>query len=281
MTGGDDPDTPEGPDGPALHGGRAWQHPSELGLATRGRADRRRSTMIASGVLLGGLGMLLTGLVLGTMDDPATATTSTLPVDRARQSVALVMDTGGDPSTAATALVLDDAGHLLVGADSVAGTDRVWAKCHTGEMQEAVVVGRDEATDLAVLKLELPRGVPVSVDATVPAPGTDLVLVDARSPAVGGDTPMVVEGTSPPGDAQFINLSGHDARQEFSVTVQSATEVAADAGTGRRGSILFDRSGRLAGVVVADRHAGDPDRLRVLAGADAVAVGEALVAARR
>ena len=95
MTGGHDPSAEHGPDERALQSGRAWQHPSEVGLATRGRVDRRRSTLIASGVVLGGVGLLLSGLVMGTMDDPASATTSTVPLQRADQSVALVMAFAG------------------------------------------------------------------------------------------------------------------------------------------------------------------------------------------
>ena len=196
MTGGDEWGTEDGPDQRALQSGRGWQHPSEVGLATRGRADRRRTTMIASGVLLGGLGVLLSGLVIGNLGgDPATATASTLPVQRAERSVALVMSYEGDDATSASGLVLDDQGHLLVDADAVSGADRVWAKCADGEMQPAEVVGEDDRTGLVVLRIDRPRGDPVAVADLPPPSGEELRVLSARH---GGADPTMALDVDPP-----------------------------------------------------------------------------------
>lgn len=274
MTGGDDTGADPGADPRGLHGERPWQHPSEVGLAQRGRVDRKRSTLIASGVLLGGIGLLLSGVVLGTMEEPATATTSTLPLERAELSVAHVM-ADGDPSHAATGVVLDDRGHVLVDGDAVEGVDAVWVRC-SGAAQGAMatVVARDETTDLAVLQLPEPSGVPASVASDTPGDGTELRLVRA------GERPtdaLLLSATSESSrterSGQLITLSRTEQPRHFLATVTG------DAGADpSRGGMVFDRSGRLSGVVTSDGAAGaDDTTVRVLAAADAVAAAEEML----
>jgi len=295
MTGGDEwgtedrldeRGTEDRPDERALQSGRAWQHPSEVGLATRGHADRRRSTMIASGVLIGGLGVLLSGLVIGNLGGPATATASTIPVQRAERSIALVMSYEGDDATSSSGLVLDDEGHLLVDADAVTGADRIWAKCADGEMQPAEVVGEDRSTGLVVLRIDRPRGDPVSVADLPPSPGEELRVVSARHDGADPTMALDVDAPAPSAASRLINFTESAPARHFSATVRSdAVEPVITDRTpgGLHGAIVFDRAGRLAGIVTQDPGITGTgvDRVQMIAAADAMDAADDIVADRR
>lgn len=263
MTGGEHP----GDDDWAPEDGRVWRHPSEVGLATRGRVDRKRSTLLASGVLIGGLGLLISGVLLGATDGPATATTSTVPLERAELSVAQVMTDSTSASTA-TAIVLDDQGHLLVDAGAVESASTVWVRCSGSPAVPASVVARDDDADLAVLRMDEPDGVPASVRAGLPRPGSELVVVRAGEPAVSG-TQLAAEepATNPLRDA--IRLVATSDDDEFRARVQGAASD--DLG----GEVVFDLGGRLVGLVTADRGDGT---VGVLAAGEAIDVAGRLLA---
>jgi S1-C subfamily serine protease len=266
MTPGDDP----GPQEPPWQGGRAWQHPSEVGLANRGRADRKRSTLIASGVLLGGVGLLLSGVVMGSAPQRAAATSSTLPLERAELSVAHVMP-DGDTSHAVTGVVLDDEGHVVVEAEAVEGVDRVWVRCSDGEGGTAVVTARDRGNDVAVLRMERPAGVPASVSASTPTPGTALQVVQAGRPPTEGTELSVTDTVrrwSP--IAQAISLTPAQPAERYVADVDDPA-----GGPPTVGQMVFDRSGRLAGMVSASP--SDDGAVQVLAAADLVGAARALL----
>ena len=265
MTPGDDPGLDE-----SWQSGRAWQHPSEVGLANRGRADRKRSTLIASGVLLGGVGLLLSGVVMGSSPQRAAATSSTLPLERAELSVAHVMP-DGDTTHAVTGVVLDDQGHLVVEADAVDGVERVWVRCADGEGGTAVVAARDHGNDVAVLRMERPAGVPASVSTSTPAPGTALQVVQAGRPPTEGTSLSVtdeVDRWSP--IAQAISLGPADRAERY------VASIGDDAEQPSVGQMVFDRSGRLAGMVSA-APTGDGGAVQVLSAADLVGAARALI----
>lgn len=265
MTGGEHP----GDDDWAPEDGRVWRHPSEVGLATRGRVDRKRSTLLASGVLIGGLGLLISGVLLGANDGPATATTSTVPLERAELSVAQVMTDSTSPSTAAaTAIVLDDRGHLLVDAGAVEKNTTVWVRCSGSPPVPAAVVARDDETDLAVLRMDEPDGVPASVGAGLPRPGSELVVVRAGEPAVSG-TQLDAEEPAPDPLRDAIRLVATSDGDEFPARVQGA--VSDDLG----GQVVFDLAGQLVGLVTADRGDGT---VSVLAAGEAIDVADRLLA---
>lgn len=276
MTGGDDPGAEGWPDERALQSGRAWQHPSEVGLATRGRADKRRATLIASGVVLGGVGLLLSGLVMAGADEPVSATTSTVPAQRAQQSVALVMSIDDDHMSSTVGVVLDDDGHVLVDAAVLEPGARLVAKCGDGASQPVTLTSTDPTTDLAVVQLEHPAGVPVSVADRAPRPGAPLTVVHAGGQpgrAVSFPASRTIER-----GPQLIRLIGSTdavAAEHFDVAVRDA------AGADLEGGLVFDRSGRLAGMVQDPRRAGAGATVRVLSASDAVEVAESLLGLQR
>lgn len=227
---------------------RVWQHPSEVGAATRGTADRRRSTLIASGVLIGGIGLLLTSLVMGTTRarplEVAEATATTLP-----GAVATVTYTGHDDRPAALpGLLVDDSGHLLVpvgGEDGpLAGADdvpRMWVSARGGGEQATELVGVDRAKGLAVLRA--PSTLGVAAPSGAPETGDELAVVAAGrfGPSLSG----WVEVTRTPRRGGGIELLGGSSEERDSDLGVSVVEGELPAG-----ALLFDHRGDFAGLTL-------------------------------
>lgn len=235
-----------GPEGDAdLPAGapQRWQHPSEVGLAQRGRTDRRRTTAIAAGVLLGGLGLLVYGVMLGTMDH-ADERPDTSVADRIEQSVANVVIVTDGMSATTTGLVLDEGGHLLVSAADLRGADEIWARCADGHLESASLVAVDDDEDLAVVRISSPAGRPAELSEHLPEPGTGVVAADAVPGAVTvGDATVVASTASTPPDRFHAEL--------------------ASPRTGT--ALLFDEHGALLGLTTTASDDGAPVEVRTAA----------------
>lgn len=271
MTGGSEPGPVDGPDESTMDAPRTWQHPSEVGLAVRGRVDRRRSALIASGVVLGGLSLLLSGVLLGAMEEPGDTTSSTIPAERGAQSVASVMITSDDGMSSATGVVLDDEGHVLVDAAALDGATEIWARCADGELQLATVLGTDARTDLSVLHMESSAGVPASIATTTPAAGADLQLVATRGAATTV-VPSVAADAAPERATRLIDLRPLAAPERFPTTPDRPTDEPL------RGAMVFDLAGRLSGIVASEVEPAT-GTVEVLAAADAVEAAARLISA--
>lgn len=274
MTGVDEPGPDHWPDEPDAPAARAWQHPSEVGLAQRGRSDRRRSTFIASGVVLGGLGLLLSGVLLGSSDTLTGATRTTHPDERAAASVAAVSTEGADGVPRVTAgIVLDHDGHLVVDAASITGdpalavdpssatAEGIWAKCDEGRPQQVELVGVDPATDLAVLRMPEPAGVPASFAASDPVPGASLQVLDGHEPPAPATASGAVERSATMG--ALISFGPATATRSFGAVLGAADAAPR---SDLRGAAVFDAAGRLRGLV--HRPAEQGGTLRVLSADD-------------
>ncbi len=212
-------------------GPQRWQHPSEVGLAVRGRSDRRRSAVIVAGLLLGGVGLLVSGVLLGSMDD---AETDDVVADRIEHSVANVVVVQDGVGSTVTGLVLDHDGHLAVRAGALRGAEEIWARCADGQMESASVVAVDPDKDLAVLRLAAPAGRPAQVSEAVPRPGMDVLAVDAVPGAVNTVEATVTTSTSTtPSDRFHAELGSIDDGA----------------------SLVFDRDGHLMGMSAAGQGA--------------------------
>ena len=226
---------------PGPPGDRGWQHPSEVGLAVRGRHDRKRSARLAAGVVLGGIGILVTGVLLGSMDGRGDVTPTTTPVDGASRSVAHVSVVEGERTSTVTGVVVDAEGHVLVPAAAVADADEIWVRCHDGMSERTSVLGQDPGTGLAVLRLERPAGEPaVDVDDR-PEVGTEVVTMHAR----GGKGVSVRNGVVEPIGAVLLA-----ARPTPTLRAEVETDPVGDepASAVQDGGVVFDRSGRWVGM---------------------------------
>jgi hypothetical protein len=217
---------------------RVWAHPSEVGLALRGTSDRRRSSILATGVVLGGLGLLLSGMLLGSASDTPTATAESAPATRIEQSVATVMILRDGVTAVETGLVVDRAGHLLVPAQVLEG-DTLWVRCQGSRTTPAEAIGTDATTGMTLLRPRKPGGQPPETGSSVR--GAEVVLAHATV-----DGPVTTRGTV--GDRVRSGADGSRANQVTGpVDPDGVTLVAADRHPAPR-RLVFDRDGVLLGM---------------------------------
>ena len=154
--GGDDGfDTPQFPTGaedrPAT---RTWVHPSEVGMAQRKRSDRRRGTLMAAALVLGGVSVLSVCVTLG-LGSTTRSATSPGARDRAvAATVASLTVVRGVHSSTTTGIVIDDDGHIAVRAGAVVDATELWAS--TGSREPARAAGRITRPRAAPLQRQHP-----------------------------------------------------------------------------------------------------------------------------
>lgn len=129
--------------------------------------------------------LLLLGLSPAAAAAQAPAASWVAPADRAMASVLRLEPAGAgdaDPVGLRRALgsgfVFDAAGHVLTAAHVVADADEVVAGFEDGRRYRAVVIGRDPATDVAVLRLEAaPATAPLAFAAAAPRRGEPVLAL--------------------------------------------------------------------------------------------------------
>jgi S1-C subfamily serine protease len=154
---------------------RLWRHPSELAELDLGPRPRRRLPG-ARTFLAGVAGALVTLAVLAVLgqlgggdEDAAPAVVrqaarpASVPVatsasvveiaEEVRPAIAKIRVVGRAGATSGSAVLYRDDGHLLTNAHVVAGGGRVEVALADGTTHRAQVVGTDEATDIAVLRI--------------------------------------------------------------------------------------------------------------------------------
>ena len=265
MTGGTQSDPNGRPVGPRPPGERAWQHPSEVGLATRGRTDRRRSTLLAAGVMLSGIGILVTGVLIGSTDGPESDGETVAPMDKLSSSVAHVTVVEDAGMRMVTGLVLDDDGNVLVPADEIEQGDEIWARCADGNSELVEVVGTDAQTNLAVVRLAMPAGSPAVAANVPPTVDAEVVTVHARRGTALSMRDGVVASTdsSPPGSTAGTSTQVAGASWFWAEVSERPEEGPAPETTDLSGGLMFDRGGRFVGMTTTP---GEPARAVTTAG---------------
>jgi S1-C subfamily serine protease len=147
-----------------------------------------------------------------------------------------------------TGVIIDDQGHVLtnnhvVTQDSNAPANNVKVTFADGSTVPASIVGRDPATDLAVLKVD-----PSKHDAPPAQVG------DASSLTVGEDVVAIGFALDLPGNPTVTRgvLSAKDrAIQEPQFTIDPALQTDASINPGNSGGPLVDAQGRVIGINTA------------------------------
>lgn len=270
MISGDEPHEDEFSRDTAADAPRTWQHPSEVGMATRGTVDRRRSSKIASVVLVGGVALLITTVLVGKATEPKLVATAAphSPIPSAIVAVSVSHD---DQVHVGAGVVIDDDGHVMVdpaslGPTALDATTSIWVERHDGKERRADLLGTDLSTGLIVLRADDPAGVPVVAAQRPPS--------DERLSVVGAQATVTAEtGSAQVTPIATVGLLGSlaSAPSSFSVTV---TE-----GNAKPGAWLFDERGDLVGMTTrADEVANG----ELAAGSTVEALnGEALLASAR
>jgi S1-C subfamily serine protease len=217
---------------------RLWRHPSEVASAravaapaARSWVDRRTaSLMFVSGMVgatlaVGGVALLhaperiverqVAVPVADVADDPDEIASVAA---RTTASVAALRVHRGGEQVLASAVALRSDGYLLTDGPSVVGADDIDVVLHDGRIGAGRLVGVDDATGVAVLRVDH------DLEPAALAEGTDRLEVGQRTVAVGAS----LEG-------------GWDATVSTGVVSAVSRRLEGDDGTTRHGMILVDK----------------------------------------
>jgi serine protease DegS len=132
-------------------------------------------------------------------------------------------------------VIMTDQGHILTNKHVIAGADAIQVMLYDGSSAKALVVGSDSATDLAVLKIELPDLQPITLGNSDAARVGDVVL------AIGN--PLGFGHSVTQGIVSALGRSGLQLN-----TYEDYIQTDAIIHLGNSGGALIDTSGRLLGI---------------------------------
>jgi S1-C subfamily serine protease len=246
---------------------RLWRHPSELRVLGMGGGDQRRSPVwlvLAAGVAgaLVTLGVLALLGRLGEGEDRAdpavireAARPAAAPVagsasvvriaEEVRPAIAKVRVRGDDAASSGSAVLYRDDGHLLTNAHVVEGADAIEVSLADGSMHEASVVGTDQLTDIAVLRIATAadgRPYPTAVLGTA----VDLAV---GQPVVAIGSPLGLAGGSSV-TTGVVSALGREVEAE-GTSLLDMVQTDAAISPGSSGGALVDGTGAVIGITTA------------------------------
>lgn len=147
-------------------------------------------------------------------------------------------------------VVVTARGHILTNNHVIAGADAIQVMLHDGRSANAVVIGTDSPTDLAVLKVDLPNLEPIELGDSEDIRVGDVVL------AIGN--PLGFEHSVTQGIISALGRYGLRL-----TTYEDYIQTDATIHPGNSGGALIDTSGRLLGINTLIYTGNDPRRNNV------------------
>ncbi|HUQ11315.1 MAG TPA: trypsin-like peptidase domain-containing protein [Steroidobacteraceae bacterium] len=136
-------------------------------------------------------------------------------------------------------VIVDDKAHVITNHHVIATADLIRAQLADGRIADARIVGRDPETDLAVLQLDLKKGIPV-----MPLADSDHVRVGDIVLAIGN--PVGLSQTVTQG---IVSATG---RAQLGVaTYENFIQTDAPINVGNSGGALINANGELIGINTA------------------------------
>lgn len=132
-------------------------------------------------------------------------------------------------------VIMTNEGHILTNNHVIAGADAIQALLHDGRSATAVVIGTDSATDLAVLRIDLPDLQPIKLADSNAARVGDVVLAIGNPLGFGHS---VTQG--------IVSAMGRYGLQLN--TYEDYIQTDASIHLGNSGGALIDTRGRLLGI---------------------------------
>ena len=147
-----------------------------------------------------------------------------------------------EPSGIGSGVILTGDGYIITNAHVVAGGELFKIHLHDGEARDAIVIGADAATDLAVLKIE-PEGT-----ALVPAQfgSSDDLRVGEAVVAIGNPVNLSFAGSVTQGIVSALNRQVDNTRYSISY-IQTDAAI----NPGNSGGALVNEYGKVVGINVA------------------------------
>jgi S1-C subfamily serine protease len=146
---------------------------------------------------------------------------------------------GGGGTATGSGFLIDDQGHVLTNAHVVNGADHITVKLGSDETSlDAQVVGRDESSDLALLKVDPPSGVS-------PLPLGDSSQAQVGDPVVAIGNPFGLDRTATAG---IVSALQREIKAPNNFTISNVIQTDAPINPGNSGGPLIDASGRVIGI---------------------------------
>ncbi|MGY1736498.1 S1C family serine protease [Geodermatophilus sp. SYSU D00684] len=181
--------------------------------------------------------------------DPENATAVTAAAAKASPSVVTVYVTSGSGSGSGSGVVLSDDGYVLtnnhvVTLDSSTGDAAIQVRTSDGTLYDAIVVGTDPTSDLAVIRLQGAEGLTAATFAD-----SDDVQVGDLAVAIGA--PLGLSDTVTDGIVSATDRAVATGSTQDDATVIDALQTDAAINPGNSGGALVDASGEVIGINTA------------------------------
>jgi len=132
-------------------------------------------------------------------------------------------------------VILSDEGHIITNNHVIADADAIQVLLHDGRSAAALVVGSDPATDLAVLKIDLPQLSPATLGNSDEARVGDIVLAIGNPYGFGHSVSQgIISGLGRSG----LQLSDYEDYIQTDASIY----------LGNSGGALIDTQGQLVGI---------------------------------
>jgi S1-C subfamily serine protease len=149
-------------------------------------------------------------------------------------------ETGSSETATGSGFVISNDGEIVTNAHVIEGISTVYVQFEDDEVRKAEVIGQDDSTDLALLKID--------------TSGLDLhplTMGDSREVTVGDPVlalgnPFGLERTLTQGIVSAVGRSIPSLSQKFQISGVIQTDAAVN--PGNSGGPLLDRSGRVIGI---------------------------------
>ncbi len=158
---------------------------------------------------------------------------------RASKGVVEISTGGAQGTSQGSGFVYDRNGHIVTNQHVVAGASSASVSFWNGVELDAVVVGTDPSTDLAVLRVEAPAG----LLSTIPL--ADSSALEVGDPVLALGSPFGLQGTITSGIVSALHRQ-MTAPNNFTITDTIQTDAAIN--HGNSGGPLLDTRGRVIGV---------------------------------
>jgi len=132
-------------------------------------------------------------------------------------------------------VIISAAGHILTNYHVIVGADRIEANLHDGRTAQAIIIGIDPATDLALLQIDLPNLQPILVPQQTNSRPGDIVLAIGNPQGLGTSVSMGIIS------AMGRNQLGLDTYENF-------IQIDAPINRGNSGGALINTAGQLIGI---------------------------------
>ena len=172
------------------------------------------------------------------------ATGSKLTIDEiasknADAVVEIMTTTGGNSEGAGSGVIVKSNGYIVTNYHVIDGATTIAVRLHSGKSYSASVVGYDEQTDIAVLKIDANKLNAVTIGRSSKLSVGDLAVVIGNPLGKLGGT--VTTGI----------ISAKDRKIELENRTRTLIQTDASINEGNSGGALFNGRGELVGIVVA------------------------------